>query len=573
MIKEKFFFKKELPTNPTRDDIGNFFCKGTGLEIGAGLSPTKVSKASTVDYFDKRNRDELNIYFDSPSTLDVKDMSMAKSKKYDFLIAHHVLEHSANVIETLIEWMDLLKEDGLIYLSVPNKDMTPDNQRLLTTPSHFIFDYILKINENDFESRERINSFLWGWIDTAGLEGKTKIEASEPVQRALNSDENDLHWHTFNLTTFKFVIKLAAKFSGRSLNIEFEQEGSECGEHRLIISLNKKLKKSDSRIKQLIDIREVFRGVVDHLVADELEGAVTYSLSKEHKGKLFVVESGKYRWITSPKILEEKKLHLNDRTFVESHSIETLGDPIIDPVINRSQEILNRLKNYKKCIGVELSPGAAPVINKSDFNVIYLDKFDHHKKSSYLEGVPLKVDIVLGEKLIDEVLGHHKYDYLFSSHVIEHIPDFIQFFVSASNILKKNARLLMYVPDKRYTFDVLRNVTSIENIEKAHLDKLRFPSKFMALDFYSNVDFDASCQNLWNDSYKPKPMRTFAEASVLVNSLNLCNEDIHCSVFTPDSSRILINYIAKKYIPRLKILEITQTPIGTNEFIIDLEFI
>lgn len=302
----------------SRDALGKRYCKGEGLEIGAGCLPTAVSENAIVHYADKRTPDELKTYFASHDVVNVKSLSVFEGRKFDFLMAHHVLEHSANVIQTLIHWMSLVKDDGVLFLCLPNRHITPDASRLLTPPTHFLLDYVNQATEDDYESREHICSFLWGWIDTGGLQDKTKLEAAALVSNALNSAVNDLHWHTFNIDTMKFVINMAASLSGCMVEVEFEQDGFQVqDEHRIVCRLVRGVRPISENINQLINLRERLRSVIYDVALEEMEGCATFCLSKEHKGKIFQIDHGKVRWIRSPQTLKEKGLDTCDFTYLE----------------------------------------------------------------------------------------------------------------------------------------------------------------------------------------------------------------------------------------------------------------
>lgn len=53
-----------------------------------------------------------------------------------------------------------------------------------------------------------------------------------------------------------------------------------------------------------------------------------------------------------------------------------------------------------------------------------------------------------------------KFDYVFLSHVIEHIPNPIHFLLDVSTILKENGKLCFLIPDKRYTINHYRENSS-----------------------------------------------------------------------------------------------------------------
>ncbi|SKA03223.1 Methyltransferase domain-containing protein, partial [Trichlorobacter thiogenes] len=402
----------------------------------------------------------------------------------------------------------------------------------------------------------------------------SKLEAAKSVAKSLNSDVNDLHWHTFNIDTVKFVVQMSANFSGRSVEILFEQDGFLVqGEHRLVCKLDRSDEAVSTNMSKLLDIQRNLRSVVYNVALESLTASVTYSLSKQHKGKLFLVDQGKVHWVRSPKTLEEKGLIGIDYTYLEVGDTETdiVGVDIGDANPDRRQLIHARLLGLNAQPGIELSPGSVPILEKCMYNVTYVDKFNHQKKTdTYLQGHPVSIDVVLGNSLIDEVLEHDKFCYLVSSHVIEHIPDFIQFFKSAAAVLKDGAKLVMYVPDKRYTFDVLRQISSISDIENAHNLCLRYPTREMANECYLSTDFNANAQGLWDNSYAAAPTYSECEALLVAGQKKLENADLHCFTFTPESFKGLLDYVISKYVPSLKVIEITETLYGHNEFIVDL---
>lgn len=80
---------------------------------------------------------------------DATDLVDIESEKYDFVLASHVLEHIANPLKAIAEWMRVLKKDGLILLIVPHKDGTFDHRRPVTLFSHLLEDYRYNMQEND----------------------------------------------------------------------------------------------------------------------------------------------------------------------------------------------------------------------------------------------------------------------------------------------------------------------------------------------------------------------------------------------------------------------------------------
>jgi predicted SAM-dependent methyltransferase len=80
---------------------------------------------------------------------DATEMACILSGKYDFLLSSHVLEHIANPIKALREWIRVLKEKGTLILILPQKDRTFDHKRPVTSLSHLIQDYTNNLTESD----------------------------------------------------------------------------------------------------------------------------------------------------------------------------------------------------------------------------------------------------------------------------------------------------------------------------------------------------------------------------------------------------------------------------------------
>lgn len=71
------------------------------------------------------------------------------SSSYNFVLSSHALEHTANPILALSEWIRLLKDHGTLALIVPHKDGTFDHKRPVTTIEHLIEDFNAGMPEDD----------------------------------------------------------------------------------------------------------------------------------------------------------------------------------------------------------------------------------------------------------------------------------------------------------------------------------------------------------------------------------------------------------------------------------------
>jgi SAM-dependent methyltransferase len=80
---------------------------------------------------------------------DAVNLDQIASKKYDFVLSAHTIEHIANPLKALYEWKRILKDDGVLLLIVPHKGGTVDHNRQPTEISHLIDDHQRNVGEDD----------------------------------------------------------------------------------------------------------------------------------------------------------------------------------------------------------------------------------------------------------------------------------------------------------------------------------------------------------------------------------------------------------------------------------------
>ena len=159
----------------SRKTLFGWFGDKTGIEIGG---PSKIFEktgmfpvyciASAIDNcnfnsFTPWNKHlmpgpSFNFNRDKPSghqyILDASDLRDIPSEKYDFLISSHCLEHVANPIRALKEWLRIIKPQGMIALVLPHKALTFDRKRPDTTLEHLIGDFERDVSESDLTHLE-----------------------------------------------------------------------------------------------------------------------------------------------------------------------------------------------------------------------------------------------------------------------------------------------------------------------------------------------------------------------------------------------------------------------------------
>ncbi|MDR3566931.1 MAG: class I SAM-dependent methyltransferase [Syntrophobacteraceae bacterium] len=84
------------------------------------------------------------------------DLSIFDTNRYDFVVSSNCLEHVANPLKALVEWVRVVKPGGYILLVLPNKTSNFDNKRSITSFSHILKDFENEITEYDLTHMDEI---------------------------------------------------------------------------------------------------------------------------------------------------------------------------------------------------------------------------------------------------------------------------------------------------------------------------------------------------------------------------------------------------------------------------------
>ena len=139
--------------------------------------------------------------------------------------------------------------------------------------------------------------------------------------------------------------------------------------------------------------------------------------------------------------------------------------------------------------GIEFGPLAAPLVRKTKGDVVYVDhatRVDLTAKYAGDAAVDARhivdVDVVWTGQPLHTCLPHRDYAYVVASHVIEHLPDPVGWLMEIAGILRPGGIVILAVPDKRYTFDRFRQLTTVSDLLDAYLRKSRRPSPGQVFD-------------------------------------------------------------------------------------------
>lgn len=213
--------------------------------------------------------------------------------------------------------------------------------------------------------------------------------------------------------------------------------------------------------------------------------------------------------------------------------------------LNRRKKLLDGI-DVARLSGLEIGALCNPVVPRHLGEIRYVDYADTAFLRKRYANDPavdvdkiVDVDFIWGREGLEEITGGGKFDYIVASHVIEHVPDLVTWLKELRSVLKPGGTIRLAVPDRRYTFDILRAESRMSDVLAAFVQKARRPLPAALIDHVLNVAaVDATAA--WNGTLETSRIRRqhgVADAlNVARDSLeNGTYHDVHCWVFTPRS--------------------------------------
>jgi SAM-dependent methyltransferase len=251
--------------------------------------------------------------------------------------------------------------------------------------------------------------------------------------------------------------------------------------------------------------------------------------------------------------------------------------------MERRQKIIGGL-DIAAGAGIEIGALAWPHVRKADGDITYVDHVDTitlRQKYAKDKAVPanliVEVDAVWGARTLRQAIGNERrYDYVIASHVIEHVPDLVGWLCELTEMLKDGGEIRLAVPDRRYTFDHLRNESRFADVLAAYAVKARVPQPQAIFDFLSNYAAVDVCA-AWQGNYgNTAPV---IDGPVCSNWLKLVRGtiesgayvDVHCWVFTPRSFAVLMGQVTRSGLLLCKCSRFFDTEAGAYEFFVGLQ--
>lgn len=235
--------------------------------------------------------------------------------------------------------------------------------------------------------------------------------------------------------------------------------------------------------------------------------------------------------------------------------------------------------------GLEIGPLASPIADPASADVQFVDIIDRDELVAHFEGDPAVDCDEIPEihywlkgsdgirTLSEAVAPGAPFDWVVAAHVVEHIPDLVSWFAELASVLRGGGHVVLTVPDRRFSFDILRPGTTTGQVLAAHASADVVPSPRAAFDhFRSHVAFGAD--RAWEGQVPTTEARTYSLEDAREMAQRATEGeyiDSHVWTFTPSSFVEQIDELGLLGMIDFTIVDIVPTRRNELEFHVVLE--
>lgn len=209
-------------------------------------------------------------------------------------------------------------------------------------------------------------------------------------------------------------------------------------------------------------------------------------------------------------------------------------------------------------------------------SVAYADWFSHEElvrrhadNPRRRPGDIVKPTYVVKDKRWSSVI-REEFDLVIANHVFEHIPDPIAWLEEVDRVVRPGGSVLLSIPDRRYTFDYLRPVSTVADLVRAHRGDFERPDliQFLEATFYHRP---VKAPDLWSDDPPRDKLargrfRSLGEAIENAEARTSDYADCHCHVFESHSFPRLLDDLHSADLNRWRVIALADVEAGHNEF-------
>ena len=210
-----------------RWELSRRYISGEGIEIGALHRPLRIPDSARCRNVDRMSVEDLREHYPELSGLplipvDVIDngetLASIGDATQDFVIANHFIEHTLDPIGSIANFLRVLKDDGILFMAVPNKEHTFDANRPVTTLAHLAAD----AGDGGHSTRE---SHYREWATF--IDGYPPEILDRQVELLIESDYS-IHFHVFTPSSWLGLVNHCVNHRGMPMELEaFQLNGIE----------------------------------------------------------------------------------------------------------------------------------------------------------------------------------------------------------------------------------------------------------------------------------------------------------------------------------------------------------
>jgi SAM-dependent methyltransferase len=250
--------------------------------------------------------------------------------------------------------------------------------------------------------------------------------------------------------------------------------------------------------------------------------------------------------------------------------------------MNRRERLTRFIKPGER--GIEIAPYFNPLVpRRLGYNCLSLDILDTEtlrqaaaadphvprENLAYIEEVDLVGSATQIAELVAARFELGSFDYVISSHNLEHLPDFVRFLQGCEQVLRSGGQVAMALPDRRYCFDYFQPHTVTAEVLEAYFACRQRPTPAQVFRQESvRARYDDGQRQLISFTSEDNPgyvapqetlTEHFRRWQTFVAQPDEVYRDVHCWFFTPASFELLLRDLEFLGLITLQIHEICGT--------------
>ncbi|MBK8619803.1 MAG: methyltransferase domain-containing protein [Anaerolineales bacterium] len=186
----------------------------------------------------------------------------------------------------------------------------------------------------------------------------------------------------------------------------------------------------------------------------------------------------------------------------------------------------------------------------------------------------VETDYLWGKQTLPELVEGKLFDYVVASHVIEHVPNMLGWMREIASVLKDGGILSLAIPDKRYTFDHKRDLTSLGTLVESYLMDKRRPGIRDIFD-QESMATKVDMYEAWSKNFDPQTLKHHGNLQMalqLSRGYLLSDEysDVHVNIMTPASFLMILEQASQIGLFDFVVVDFYPTTVNSHEFLVSL---